>query len=77
MEGGAPRFGQFRKSLLTPQKRIDAAPTSLVELAMQRLKEPLTRRDANRFPLQIITRRRKQMMNSWLTETAGQYQREK
>ena len=62
-------YGSLWNDLRTPDKKIDLMPQPLVALLAQRLAEPLCAEKD--FPLQIITRRRVQNMNSWLADTTG------
>ncbi|MFC2950545.1 molybdopterin-dependent oxidoreductase [Marinicaulis aureus] len=68
---GERQIGNLRKSLYTPDKKIHACPPDLAALLKSRLAEPASRSDIAQFPYQLITRRRLQMMNSWLTESSG------
>lgn len=67
---GEKRYGDFWKDIRTPDRKIDLAPAPLVALLQRRLAEPANRSDGE-FPLQIISRRRVQNMNSWLVESTG------
>ena len=66
---GEKTYGHFRSQLQTADKRINAAPEELVEILKKRLVEPVAPVN-NVFPLQMISRRRPTMMNSWLVESA-------
>jgi formate dehydrogenase len=68
--GARPQFGALFTRLKTPDGKIDAAPARFVEMLHRRLQEPAVPPERERFPLQIITRRRMQMMNTWLKETS-------
>jgi formate dehydrogenase len=68
---GERPFGHFHKSLCTDDKRIHACPADLEKLLHERLAGPLQRPDVAQWPLQLITRRRVHMMNSWLADTTA------
>ncbi len=65
---GEKRYGDFRPSLQTKDGKINAAPDEFMAILKQRLAEPMPATDAQ-YPLQIISRRRPSMMNSWLVES--------
>ena len=68
---GDQAFGGLRQSVATPSGRIEAAPPPLVDQLRQRLAEPSAPPEGEgRY--QIISRRRLQMMNSWLADTTAQ-----
>lgn len=73
---GEKTFGRLAKSLLTSHGKIEAAPADLVALLNDRLAEPEMRPAAGDWPYQIISRRRMQTMNSWLTESSATRLRE-
>jgi len=66
---GEKTYGHFRPALQTADKKIIAAPEEFVKILQQRLAEPLPQSDS-RYSLQIISRRRQSMMNSWLVESS-------
>ena len=70
---GERRYGDFKKALQTPGKRIHAAPPQFVEVLRKRLAEPLPSKDAQ-YPFQIVNQRRVSMMNSWLVESVKRKQ---
>jgi formate dehydrogenase len=65
---GAPPIDELRRRLTTTDGRIDAAPPALLDCLRERLAAPPPSADPE-FPLQLLSRRRKQTMNSWLAET--------
>ncbi len=67
---GEPPLDTLRSRLTTPDRRIDAAPAPLVALLERRLAEPPPQPDPA-YPLQMLSRRRKHTMNSWLGEVTG------
>lgn len=74
---GERSFGRLRDCLNTPDGRIQACPPIFLAQLRERLAEPVVRPDAAERPYQIISRRRLQMMNTWLAETTGQTMRDK
>ncbi|MEO9601291.1 molybdopterin-dependent oxidoreductase [Parasphingorhabdus sp.] len=68
---GPKTYGRLSQNLLTPDRKIAAAPEPLISLLRERLEEPETRDAKQAFPYQIISRRRLQTMNSWLTESSA------
>jgi formate dehydrogenase len=64
---GEKTYGQFRDHLMTPDKRIHAAPEMFVQALHQRLDEPVPTVDDD-YPFRLVNQRRANMMNSWLVE---------
>ena len=62
------RYGRLAEVIRTPDGRVDVAPIALLADARRLLQSPPTHDAA--FPLRLVTRRRKQSMNSWLNDTA-------
>jgi formate dehydrogenase len=67
---GAKRYGGFWTALRTADRRIHLSPSPFIDqlracLSMTPDPAPAA------FPLQLISRRRVQNMNSWLTDTTG------
>ena len=63
---GEKRFGQLREKLAATGKRIDVAPKELVAVLETTLKrKPVS---PQKFPLQLLSRRRRHTMNSWYME---------
>jgi formate dehydrogenase len=67
---GRKEFGHVRKNLKTPDGRVQLAPPAIVAEARRLLgtHPPLA---PDGFPLLMITRRRKDSMNSWLNDLPG------
>lgn len=72
----APHLGALFKKLATADGRVNAAPQPFVSLLLQRLEERHVDTPLQDYPLQLITRRRMHMMNSWLFETSVPKMRE-
>lgn len=66
---GPPPVDELRSRLTTPDGRINAAPPALLACLKARLEMPTVRIDP-KYPFQLLSRRRKQTMNSWLGEVA-------
>ena len=64
-------FGNFWDALQTDDKKIHLCPGAFCEALVRKLQEPEQRADKSAFPLLLISRRRKEIMNSWLIETSG------
>ena len=64
---GECRPGALRQRMANLGRAIDVAPKDLVDLLLQRMAEPATA-VLSEFPLQLLSRRRRQTMNSWLGE---------
>jgi formate dehydrogenase len=64
-------YGHFRPDLQTPDGRIQAAPGEFVSILEKRLAEPLPQANES-YPLYLVSRRRRSMLNSWLVETVKQ-----
>ncbi|MES0875378.1 molybdopterin-containing oxidoreductase family protein [Sinimarinibacterium thermocellulolyticum] len=64
------RYGAFWGALRTADRKIHLCPPRLAEELRKCLSTPLCRAPTQ-FPLQLISRRRLQNMNSWLTDTTG------
>ncbi|MGQ0697063.1 MAG: molybdopterin-containing oxidoreductase family protein [Panacagrimonas sp.] len=64
-------FGALWKELRTTDKKIDLAPEPLVKRLQQVLAEAPASQTTAAFPLQMISRRRVQNMNSWLADVTG------
>ncbi|MCW3014520.1 MAG: molybdopterin dinucleotide-binding region [Solirubrobacterales bacterium] len=73
---GEKEYGNLRKSLLTDDGRIQAAPESIFAEARRLLKSPPPESD-KRYPLLLINRRRLQSMNSWTNELPGLFGRQR
>ncbi|WP_164089226.1 molybdopterin-dependent oxidoreductase [Sphingorhabdus sp. YGSMI21] len=73
---GPKTYGRLSENLQTHDRKIAAAPPALLSLLSERLLEPETPEADSRFPYQIISRRRLQTMNSWLTESSASRLRE-
>lgn len=67
---GEPPVGELRTRVATTDGRINAAPQALLDYLKDRLHAPPVSVSPE-FPLQLISRRRKHTMNSWLGEVAG------
>lgn len=65
-------YGSLWHEIRTPDKKIDLCPDALAAQLVSRFQEASDSPMQSQFPLQIISRRRMQNMNSWLTETVGQ-----
>ena len=66
---GSVTFDQLRPKLATLGRAIDAAPTDLVNRLQALLTEP--HQFPCEFPLQLLSRRRRQTMNSWYSEVTA------
>lgn len=62
---GEPPVDELRSRVATADGRIDAAPPALVAALRRELDADMPAADSA-FPLQLLSRRRKQTMNSWL-----------
>lgn len=71
LEYGERSYGHFWRYLEKNDRRVNLAPPELVGLLSERLREPLPGSAMDAYPFQMISRRRKNMMNSWLAETTG------
>jgi len=67
---GEKQYGEFWKVLRTPDRKVRLCPQKFADELRRRLAEQPWAADAV-FPLQMVSRRRMQNMNSWLTDTAG------
>jgi formate dehydrogenase len=67
---GVAGAGALREGLRARGRTINVAPQALVALLCQRLAEPLDAQTPE-FPLRLLSRRRRQTMNSWLSETTA------
>ncbi len=67
---GDKDYGKLQEHLLTPEKRIQCHTDVFEKLLRQRLAERIEL-PSKAFPIQLITRRLRGMMNSWLAETTG------
>ncbi|MCB1749513.1 MAG: molybdopterin-dependent oxidoreductase [Gammaproteobacteria bacterium] len=65
---GEPPVDELRSRLTTVDGRIDAAPRALLGYLRERLASSCVADPE--FPLQLLSRRRKQTMNSWLADLA-------
>lgn len=63
-------FNYFLANLPTKNGKVEVCPEQLKSALVEALSTPKRRLDIEEFPLQMISKRRKQMMNSWLTETS-------
>lgn len=63
-------YGHLQRCLMTPDRRIHAAPPSFVAVLRARLGEPLDTELTASFPLRLVNQRRSSMMNSWLVESS-------
>ncbi len=68
---GKKTFGALWDQLRTPDKKIDLAPAPLMQRLRECLATPAAPATMAGFPLQMISRRRVQNMNSWLADTTG------
>ncbi|MGV8073055.1 MAG: molybdopterin-dependent oxidoreductase [Syntrophobacteraceae bacterium] len=64
------KFGNFWKNIHTSDGKANLCPERFLAALQQKLQEPIERSEI--YPLQLISRRRKEIMNSWLVETSGQ-----
>lgn len=67
---GEKEYGEFWKVLRTPDRKVQLCPPKFAQELRRRLLEPASPSESF-FPLQLVSRRRMQNMNSWLTDTAG------
>ncbi|MFK8051256.1 MAG: molybdopterin dinucleotide binding domain-containing protein, partial [Halioglobus sp.] len=63
---GKRQMGTLRATHKATGQRIDAAPSALIDYLQQRLKR--ARQVSTTYPLHLISRRRRQTMNSWYAE---------
>ncbi|MEX1668105.1 molybdopterin-dependent oxidoreductase [Zhongshania guokunii] len=63
-------YNYFLDSVATATGKVAVMPSALTERLQQLLAEPHLHNKSAEFPLQLISRRRKHMMNSWLTHGA-------
>lgn len=66
---GTVKPGALRQRLHTLDRKMDVAPPALVAVLQRRLAAPVCTQ-ASEFPLRLVSRRRRQTMNSWLGEIA-------
>lgn len=66
------KFGHFWKNIRTADGKANLCPEPFFAALQKNLIGPIERKNRDIYPLQLIGRRRKQMMNSWLVETTGQ-----
>ena len=64
-----PDFGSIFGKLGTPDGRINLAPQEFLAQLSRNMTEPNS--GATEYPLQMISRRTRNMMNSWSTETSA------
>lgn len=71
LEFGERTLGHLWREFEEIGEKLDACPAAFAEMLRQRLAEPLVRGDAQAYPFQLISRRRKGMMNAWLSDTVA------
>ena len=72
-----PKFGTLFDTLEAQNTKVNIAPDSLLTQLSSCLQAPLRDPDLTDYPLQLISRRRMNMMNSWSGETSMQGMSEK
>ena len=65
-----PRFGDFYAHIPTPDGKLNAAPIEFVCQLEKVMSRPVKTEERSIYPIQIISRRRMQLMNSWMGETS-------
>ncbi len=68
---GEKSYGHLKAALAKRGRTIEACPREFKEELERLLHDESANRGDPQFPYQLISRRRLQMMNSWLTETSG------
>ena len=66
---GEISYNQLRPKLANAERNIDAAPSELINRLQEILVEPV--QTTMEFPLQLLSRRRRQTMNSWYSEVTA------
>lgn len=67
-----PDYDYFLDNLATDTGRVRVLPAALQGHLRSLLASPVQRPDSEAFPLQMISRRRKHMMNSWMVQGSVQ-----
>jgi formate dehydrogenase len=68
---GEKRYGDLKKALMTPDKRVQLAPSEFLASCRDLLGTgQLT---DERYPLILVNKRKRESMNSWLNESPGLY----
>lgn len=70
-----PEFGSLFGKLTTPSGKVQLAPAELIQSLQQLINTPHIK--DTKYPLQLISRRRLKMMNSWSVETSMEGMSEK
>ena len=68
---GGETFGNFWKNIRTVDGKIALCPEPFAALLQEKLRTPIQRVDRATYPLQLIGRRRREMINSWSVETTA------
>lgn len=67
-----PDYDYFLDNLDTESGKVQVMPEALLGHLQSLLASPVARADREAYPLQMISRRRKQMMNSWMVQGSVQ-----
>jgi formate dehydrogenase len=69
-------YGDFVRALRTDDHRVHGAPPAFVEEARRHLTGPIPTAPDN-YPFQLVNRRHRESMNSWLNESPGLHRRDR